>query len=99
MATGPEHYRKAEELIDGANALMAELAADPRMDDPALASTAVTPALVLAQVHAMLALAAATALGSRSNAGGSDTSEPTGHAGMWPSDFRAWDQVAGVIDA
>jgi len=56
---GPQHYRTAEELVAGANAMMTEMAADTRMDDPAIAYHALAPALLLAQVHATLALAAA----------------------------------------
>ena len=43
MATGPDHYRLAEELLAGRRPLTCEM-------------------LAIAQVHAMLALAAATAL-------------------------------------
>jgi hypothetical protein len=50
--TGPEHYRKAEELLGKADELLAA-------DEPSAAMWAVGQA----QVHATLAVAAATALG------------------------------------
>jgi hypothetical protein len=49
--TGPEHYRKAEELLSKAEELLAS-------DEPSAATWSVEQA----QVHATLALAAATAL-------------------------------------
>jgi hypothetical protein len=49
MATGPEHYRRAEEL------LLHAYEAEPRCPEE-------SSALAAAQVHATLALAAATAL-------------------------------------
>lgn len=71
--TGPEHYREAEKLLKGCKnshgALMIE------------GGTA--EVLAAALVHAQLANAAATAMGSVSN-------------GMPNEDFSAWDKVAGV---
>jgi len=51
--TGPEHYRAAEELL-----------AEIKDGDPDASHTAAALLLGMAQVHATLALAAATALGS-----------------------------------
>jgi hypothetical protein len=51
LMTGPEHYRKAEELLGQAEELLGT-------DEPSAATWAVEQA----QVHATLALAAATAL-------------------------------------
>lgn len=70
MATGPEHYREAEEHVGFAMAT--SLDSEARFH------------LAAAQVHATLALAAATALGSRHD--------------MYDLDFEAWDRVAGVQD-
>jgi hypothetical protein len=82
MATGPEHYRKAEELISTADEWMdadlgwkAHLSAQERIDRR-------SADLAAAQVHATLALAAATAL----NDYGTD--------GMRPKDYNAWHAVA-----
>lgn len=55
MATGPEHYLQAEELLE---AVHFALSTDPE-DAPTVAVAAATAAA--AQVHATLALAAATA--------------------------------------
>jgi hypothetical protein len=71
MTTGPENYRIAEAHLGDA-----QRAADPELERYFLAA---------AQVHATLALAAATAMGSRSAA-----------PGMNELDFEAWDRVAGV---
>ncbi|WP_086559940.1 hypothetical protein [Streptomyces africanus] len=82
MATGPEHYREAERLIEQsktwANAdtgwkahLSPEVRRAYRMAD-----------LAEAQVHADLAKAAATAMGALSG-------------GMAGEDYSAWDKVAG----
>lgn len=68
--TGPEHYLEAERLIG--------LAAE--FNTPSLA----TEARQIAQVHASLALAAATAMAADSN------------DGMHQLDFEAWDEVCGV---
>ena len=53
--TGPEHYQEAERMLAGAGCATAETAG---YVDPVLAG----PWLAAAQVHATLALAAATAL-------------------------------------
>lgn len=45
-----------------------------------------------AQVHATLALAAATALAGR----GEDMGSGPHHAGLHALDFQAWDDVCGV---
>ncbi|MGH3540778.1 MAG: hypothetical protein ACRDTO_00135 [Mycobacterium sp.] len=58
--TGPEHYVRAQELVEGRDIEMSAL------------------------VHAMLALAAATAMAA------------CDENGMRWADFNAWDQVAGV---
>jgi len=60
--TGPEHYRRAENLAAEAIELATE--GDEGPPTPGEQATAATWA-ALAQVHATLALAAATALGSR----------------------------------
>jgi hypothetical protein len=69
---GPEHYTESERLLnDAANA-----APDGDPADVALL-------LQFAQVHATLALAAATALNDAED-------------GLSMVDFRAWDDAAGV---
>jgi hypothetical protein len=68
--TGPEHYREAEALLKAAN---------PGWGEP------VTGGLLIAQAHALLAVAAATALNQAD-------------AGMWTADWAAWRDVAGVRD-
>lgn len=70
MATGPEHYRRAEALINGLGAV----------DAPGTDET--RDVLALAQVHATLALAAATAL--------------SGQNTMASSEADAWWQAAGL---
>jgi hypothetical protein len=77
--TGPEHYQAAERL------LQTELEGGG-VHDPDL--------LQRAQVHAMLALAAATALGASSHGGPNRTE----HAAMPYDEQRAWTQVAGEPD-
>lgn len=72
MATGPEHYRLAEELL-------AEVTRDDGSVDFGDEGEAYVAA---AQVHAILALAAATAL--------------RGQRDMYDLDFEAWDRVCGV---
>lgn len=84
MATGPEHYREAERLLDQsktwANAdtgWKGQLSAEERL--------AYRRAdLAEAQVHADLAKAAATAMGAASD------------EGMSLPDFKAWNEAAGV---
>jgi hypothetical protein len=68
--TGPEHYRAAEMLLAAADQI-AEQGGD------------MGEMLAAAQVHATLALAAATAMGSAKD-------------GMPRVDFVAWDKAAGV---
>lgn len=68
--TGPEHYLTAEKLA-------VQAARYPDSSDALVLAT-------LAQVHATLAHAAATAM----NGNSAD--------GMAPIDFEAWDAVAGV---
>lgn len=74
--TGPEHYTAAEEFIETA-----------KTSDIGTDSQRLT--LMAAQVHATLALAAATAMAA----------VPVDHGtagGMDQRDFDAWDAVAGV---
>ncbi len=71
--TGPENYRLAEQLV-------AEAADASEHGD----TTTATLALTAAQVHATLALAAATAL----NGAGDDD--------MPSEDWHAWHRAAGV---
>jgi hypothetical protein len=68
--TGPEHYREAERLL-----ALGETISEHGGDLGQL--------LPAAQVHATLALAAATAMNDAGN-------------GMAQVDFLAWDKVAGV---
>jgi hypothetical protein len=72
--TGPDHYREAERLI-------AEQAKVTRLHDDTCPEA--DRMLAEAQVHATLALAAATALNDNDG-------------GMPSVDFKAWDDVAGV---
>lgn len=69
MATGPEHYREAEKLL--AEAMETH---DGQPADTCLAR---------AQVHAILALAAATALNDHEE-------------GLPRSDWHVWQDVAGT---
>ena len=75
--TGPEHYRKAEEYL---SVLSDEKDATDWSE--IIRSGEMSAALQAAQVHATLALAAATAL-----------NDPT--IGMAETDARAWAKVAG----
>lgn len=61
--TGPDHYREAERLLRNTEATILNLTAASEIPDPDM----VQAGLVAAQVHATLALAAATALGDRSD--------------------------------
>lgn len=73
--TGPEHFRKAEELL--ASTPGAKIYGDPMWNPPTREN------VTLAQVHAILALAAATALNEADRA--------------WPGlGYEAWHKVAGV---
>ena len=73
--TGPEHYREAEQLL--ASGLFHR---DEGRPEPAAA------ALAAAQVHATLALAAATAL------------QPSSYANDYP-EHTEWSKVAGSREA
>lgn len=75
--TGPEHYREAERLLSGA----------VTTDNP-FPHLRPDELLGAAQVHATLALAAATALGARGDG--------IRVVGMHREDLTAWDDVAGV---
>lgn len=74
MATGPEHYREAEQLLSQAACDFLSEGIQP------------THAFAAAQVHATLALAAATALNDHSHDEG----------GMPLEDYDAWVKVAAV---
>jgi hypothetical protein len=74
--TGPEHYREAEELLG-------TLAGRGHEGEPDELST-----MADAQVHATLALAAATALAAV---------VPISR-GNYPSEARAWLDATGVVD-
>jgi hypothetical protein len=83
MSTGPDHYREAERLTESADrwlnadaGWMASMSAEERLARRA-------SDLDAAQVHATLALAAATAM------------QPSGY-GYGQPEFKAWDAVAGV---
>ncbi|WP_267244399.1 hypothetical protein [Streptomyces sp. PR69] len=76
--TGPQHYREAERLADLAHHFTYGDGADP-VTGAALAAEA--------QVHATLALAAATAM-----AAPVDGCEP----GMSGGEYQAWYKAAGV---
>ncbi|MFP3990688.1 hypothetical protein U9R90_25125 [Streptomyces sp. E11-3] len=78
MATGPHHYREAEWLAERAHHFTYGDGGDPVVG-AALAAEA--------QVHATLALAAATAMQAAV-----DGSEP----GMGSPEFAAWYSAAGV---
>jgi hypothetical protein len=76
MATGPEHYREAEQLTESVtirDALSGRRILMPGDHGDVLA---------LAQVHATLALAAATALASADS--------------MYYHDAEAWEDAAGL---
>ncbi|HEY4024158.1 MAG TPA: hypothetical protein VGM75_36105 [Pseudonocardiaceae bacterium] len=74
--TGAEHYAAAEALLD-------EIATNPAGE--------AGQRLATAQVHATLALAAATAMASRLV----ETEEGDEIAAMDPTDQQHWDNVAG----
>lgn len=80
MASGPEHYLIAEQLLWLAGVDTKERAyREVQLDEPP------SPLVVAAQVHATLALAAATALGA------GQASAP----GMLGRDAKTWLSVAG----
>lgn len=73
--TGPEHYLEAERLIENAYIHLGRIGAHD---------------LACAQVHALLAVAAATAMrGASQNVAGA----------MATVDFTAWDAVCGVPES
>ncbi|MFE2353418.1 hypothetical protein [Streptomyces parvulus] len=74
--TGPEHYREAERLL--------ELASSSKETTYEGDNPEADRDIAAAQVHATLALAAATAMSS------------TEQGGMARVDFEAWDRAAGV---
>lgn len=82
--TGPEHYQQAERLAAGVTLSGTHPDGSPivRSDEP--------QTIALAQVHATLALAAATAL---SNGGAPDGSG----GGMRLDDMAAWDLAASLF--
>jgi hypothetical protein len=91
MTTGPEHYREAERELDAFGLVSADLKG---LD--LLAVTKMHAAMARAQVHATLALAAATAL---NDAGGMDRYD----FGEWhkmlsanPNARRKVDRVTGL---
>ncbi|MCP3817794.1 phiSA1p31-related protein [Streptomyces sp. A3M-1-3] len=75
--TGPEHYREAERLVTGSKTRHGAL----------IVEEGTAEVLAAAQVHATLALTAATAMQAAV-----DGSEP----GMAPYEFDAWYKAAGV---
>jgi hypothetical protein len=72
--TGPEHYREAERLVAEADTILRPHDEGPCEADRVLAA---------AQVHATLALAAATALNDAED-------------GMPIAEFQAWHSTAGT---
>ncbi|MEE4493526.1 hypothetical protein [Streptomyces sp. BE230] len=78
--TGPEHYREAERLLSAASYTHGP-GRDPVHPEAAAHHVA------MAQVHATLALTAATAMQAAV-----DGSEP----GMAPREFEEWYRAAGV---
>jgi hypothetical protein len=73
--TGPEHYTRAEQLLR-------------EVRDGHQEGTDVAAILSAAQVHATLALAAATAMGA--------PVDGEGDSGLPPRDCKAWYDAAGV---
>jgi hypothetical protein len=80
--TGPEHYKEAEYLLASSIHLRAELLSGERENEPADYDEP-DRVVALAQVHATLALAAATAL---------EPHDWSAHAPEW----RAWVSAAGT---
>ncbi|MFI9340017.1 hypothetical protein ACIG0D_01875 [Streptomyces sp. NPDC052773] len=78
MPTGPEHYREAERLLKGCQNSCGALVIEDGTAE----------VLAAAQVHATLALAAATAMGA--------PVDGEGDSGLPPRDAKAWFDVAGV---
>lgn len=77
---GPEHFREAEKRLQASDWQWQQAG---EQNDDALAQGALREA-AMAQAHATLALAAATAMAAY------------GATGMHYVDFNAWDQAAGV---
>jgi hypothetical protein len=75
---GPDHYREAERLIKGLKTDSGAVYVEDGNDQ----------VIALAQVHATLALAAATAMGAPVD-GEADS-------GLPPQDAKAWNSAAGV---
>lgn len=61
--TGPEHYRRAEELLANIPSITDHHAMGGVEQEPTYIESMHLPAVAVAQVHATLAAAAATALG------------------------------------
>ncbi|MGA5604053.1 hypothetical protein ACPCUF_23960 [Streptomyces griseoincarnatus] len=76
--TGPEHYREAERLVSSLKTERGALYIEDGNEQ----------VLAAAQVHATLALAAATAMGAPVD-GEADS-------GLPPQDAKAWNNAAGV---
>lgn len=77
---GPQHYEAAERLLRSAHELALIEGADPEVRDRAVMAT-----VAEAQVHATLALAAATALGL------------SDRDGMRMGDGEAWEAACSVV--
>lgn len=83
--TGPEHYCEAERLLSDASFSTTANGLPCTRDGHLLSLEEIVAMRAAAQVHATLALAAATAMAAH------------GHpAGMHVVDFEAWDDVCGV---
>lgn len=89
--TGPEHYREAERLAVEA-VFVSPAFNDLPYPEHVTGSVHVQELIGLAQVHATLALAAATAMSGR----GWLDADRQGVGGMHPVDYTAWDDVCGV---
>jgi hypothetical protein len=76
--TGPEHYREAERLIKGLKTDSGAVYVEEGNEQVS----------ALAQVHATLALAAATAMGA--------PVDQEADSGLPPQDAKAWNDAAGV---
>lgn len=76
MATGPEHYQKAEQLLADVRKAQASMTGKPSAEH-------IAQFIAQAQVHAALALAAATAL------------DPSECGAPEYREYQAWRVVAG----
>lgn len=87
MAEGPAHYKMAELILDEAKKFMAENIAE--VDDASMNDLFANHAAMLAQaqVHATLALAAATAMNIRRNGAVESVDDAAG-----------WERVLGVSE-